>query len=42
MALRTVRLADRSYVFRTGSVVLEGASTDLVNNSEVARAYLGT
>jgi ABC-type lipopolysaccharide export system ATPase subunit len=42
MALSTVRLADRSYVFRTGSVVLEGARTDLVNNSEVAKAYLGT
>lgn len=42
MALSTVRLADRSYVFRTGSVVLEGTRTDLVNNSEVAKAYLGT
>lgn len=42
MALSTVRLADRSYVFRTGSVVLEGTRAELVNNSEVAKAYLGT
>ena len=41
MALSTVRLADRSYVFRTGSVVLAGTRADLVNNSEVAKAYLG-
>ena len=28
MALSTVRLADRSYVFRTGSVVLEGTRAE--------------
>lgn len=42
LALSTVRLADRSYVVRTGSVVLAGSRAELVNNSEVAKAYLGT
>ena len=42
MALSTVRLADRSYVFRTGSVVLAGTRAELVNNSEVVKAYLRT
>lgn len=41
LALSTVRLADRSYVVRTGSVVLAGSRAELVNNSEVAKAYLG-
>ena len=42
LALSAVRLADRSYVVRTGSVVLAGSRAELVNNSEVAKAYLGT
>ena len=41
MALATVKLADRSYVFRTGVVVLGGSRAELIRNSEVAAAYLG-
>lgn len=39
MALRT---ADRGYVLETGKVVLEGSAEELLGNSEVQRAYLGT
>jgi len=39
MALRT---ADRGYVLETGKVVLEGSAEELLDNSEVQRAYLGT
>lgn len=42
LALSAVKLADRSYVFSTGSVVLEGTRAELVSNSDVANAYLGT
>lgn len=40
MALATVRLADRSYVFRTGTVALTGSRAELVDNSEIVDAYL--
>jgi branched-chain amino acid transport system ATP-binding protein len=34
-------IADRGYVMETGSIVLEGTARDLLNNTEVQRAYLG-
>ncbi len=34
-------IADRGYVLETGSIVLEGTAQDLLNNTEVQRAYLG-
>jgi branched-chain amino acid transport system ATP-binding protein len=33
--------ASRGYVLQSGRIVLSGTSTDLANNSEVRRAYLG-
>jgi branched-chain amino acid transport system ATP-binding protein len=34
-------IADRGYVMETGSIVLEGTAYELLNNTEVQRAYLG-
>ena len=34
-------IADRGYVMETGSIVLEGTAQELLNNTEVQRAYLG-
>jgi branched-chain amino acid transport system ATP-binding protein len=36
-----LQLADRAYVLRTGSVVLEGSSSELQSDDRVAQAYLG-
>jgi branched-chain amino acid transport system ATP-binding protein len=36
-----LQLADRAYVLRTGSVVLEGSSSELSSDDRVAQAYLG-
>ncbi len=36
-----LQLADRAYVLRTGSVALEGSSTELLSDDRVAQAYLG-
>ena len=36
-----LRLADRAYLFESGEVVLEGTGTELRENPEVAKAYLG-
>ena len=36
-----LKLADRGYVFETGSVVLEGPSSSLRDNDHVRKAYLG-
>jgi branched-chain amino acid transport system ATP-binding protein len=35
-------IADKGYVIENGSVTLEGTRDELMNNSEVRRAYLGT
>ncbi len=40
-ALMALSVAHRGYVLETGKIVLEGKSQDLLNNPEVARAYLG-
>ncbi|WP_298432651.1 ABC transporter ATP-binding protein [Geobacter sp.] len=40
-AKAALRMADRGYVLETGKVVLEGLSSDLLENNDVQRAYLG-
>jgi branched-chain amino acid transport system ATP-binding protein len=40
-AKAALKLADRGYVLETGKVILEGISSDLLENKEVQRAYLG-
>lgn len=37
----SLSLSNRGYVLENGTVVLQGASDELLNNSEVQRAYLG-
>ena len=34
-------IADRCYVMETGAIVLDGTTQELLNNTEVQRAYLG-
>ena len=34
-------IADRGYLLETGSIVLQGSISELLNNKEVKRAYLG-
>jgi branched-chain amino acid transport system ATP-binding protein len=40
-AKAALRMADRGYVLETGKVVLEGIASELLENKEVQRAYLG-
>ncbi|MFC1495413.1 ABC transporter ATP-binding protein [Thermodesulfobacteriota bacterium] len=40
-ARKTLQHASRAYVFRTGSVLLHGTGTELMDNPEVQQAYLG-
>jgi branched-chain amino acid transport system ATP-binding protein len=40
-ARAALKLADRTYVVETGSITLEGAATDLLNDRRVQAAYLG-
>lgn len=40
-AKAALKMADRAYVLETGRVVLEGTASDLLENKEVQRAYLG-
>jgi branched-chain amino acid transport system ATP-binding protein len=40
-ARASLTISDRGYVLETGRVVLQGASDDLLNDSDVKRAYLG-
>ena len=40
-ARKTLQHANRAYVFRTGSVLLHGTGTELMDNPEVQQAYLG-
>jgi lipopolysaccharide export system ATP-binding protein len=37
----TLGLTDRSYIFYSGEVLMEGRADDIVNNPEVRRLYLG-
>jgi len=34
-------IADRGYVLETGKIILEDSASELLNNKEVQRAYLG-
>lgn len=36
-----LQVADRGYVLETGQIILAGDAKDLINNPEVAKAYLG-
>jgi branched-chain amino acid transport system ATP-binding protein len=40
-AKAALNLADRGYVMETGKVILEGIASELLENHEVQRAYLG-
>ena len=37
----SLSIADRGYVLSTGRVVLEGKATDLLENEDLRKAYLG-
>jgi branched-chain amino acid transport system ATP-binding protein len=37
----SLSIADRGYVLSTGRVVLEGKATELLQNEELRKAYLG-
>ena len=39
--LRALRLSHRAYVLENGTIVLEGASQELLANDAIKRAYLG-
>src|SRR3989442_8410879 len=41
LAEAALAIADRAYVLEQGRIVLEGRAADLLQNEEVARAYLG-
>ena len=36
-----LRLADRAYLYESGTIVLQGSGADLQNNPDVTKAYLG-
>ncbi len=40
-AKAALKMADRGYVLETGKVVLEGIASELLDNKEIQRAYLG-
>jgi branched-chain amino acid transport system ATP-binding protein len=40
-AKAALKMADRGYVLETGKIILEGTASDLLENNEVQRAYLG-
>jgi branched-chain amino acid transport system ATP-binding protein len=40
-AQAALTIADRGYVLETGTIVLQGRASDLLNDEEVKRAYLG-
>jgi branched-chain amino acid transport system ATP-binding protein len=40
-AKAALKIADRGYVMETGKIILEERSSELLNNKEVQRAYLG-
>jgi branched-chain amino acid transport system ATP-binding protein len=39
-AKKTLQSADRAYVLQTGSLILQGAGKELLDNEDVQRAYL--
>jgi len=40
-ALMALSVAHRAYVLQTGSIVLSGKASDVVNDESVKKAYLG-
>jgi len=40
-AKKALAIADRAYVLETGSIILSGKASDLINNESVKKAYLG-
>lgn len=40
-AKAVLEIADRAYVMETGRLIIEGAASDLLDNNDVKRAYLG-
>lgn len=40
-AKKALSIADRAYVLETGKIVLEGKASDLLNNDDIKKAYLG-
>jgi branched-chain amino acid transport system ATP-binding protein len=40
-AALALRMADRGYVMENGRIALEGRASDLLDNADVRRAYLG-
>ncbi len=40
-AKKALSIADRGYVLETGKIVLSGSASDLLNNEEIKKAYLG-
>ena len=40
-AKKALGIADRAYVLETGRIVLEGKASDLLNNEDIKKAYLG-
>lgn len=40
-AKKALSISDRAYVLETGNIVLEGPSSELMNNDAVKKAYLG-
>ncbi len=40
-AKKALAIADRAYVLETGNIVLEGKASELLNNDEIKKAYLG-
>jgi branched-chain amino acid transport system ATP-binding protein len=40
-ARASLSIADRGYVLETGQIVLEGTARELLDNTDVQRAYLG-
>lgn len=40
-AKKALSIADRAYVLETGNIVLTGKASDLLNNEDIKKAYLG-
>ena len=40
-AKKALSIADRAYVLETGNIVLEGKASDLLDNDDIKKAYLG-
>lgn len=40
-AKKALSIADRAYVLETGNIVMSGKASDLLNNDDIKKAYLG-